>query len=415
MKQFLTILFISVSLFLKANEPTISNSETKILTKAELILADKDAKAAEDYIKKNLEKKYSAALDYSMAVYAVDYENTKAAKNHLNTALKKAEDFQRAMVLLAKLEFEAQNWEAAAKLFGKLIDSNYKNQLLAWKFLARSRYEQGQFIAAEAAFRQVLIRDVSHEPSQRALIVCLIEQNRLKEAKPLIKKMLDKKPKDAELWNLATAIEIESGNRDEALIKLVTAEKLGVDDSELKENLASLYFENELYDLSAKIFTDLSKAAKLSDKSRIQAIEAFISIQKIAVAEKLLISAKDSERVQLAKIQIKEAKGVDPAELKASYQKLLKQFPLSNRGLIRFAELLQREEDYVNAELYLKRAIRTKAQNREAMIQLAQVYVDQSLYEKAAAQLREALELKEDKAVRNYLKQIIAIEKIKKK
>jgi lipopolysaccharide biosynthesis regulator YciM len=411
MKRLFTALLLLSAVISKADEPSISNSESKILVKAQLISTEKGAKAAEEHIKKNLDEKYSAALDYSMAVYAMDYENSKVAKVHLQNALKKAPNFQRAMLLLAKLEYEAEKWDDAAKWFAKLIDSNYKNPVLAWKFLARSRYEQEQFIAAEAAFRQVLIRDVNDEPSQRALIVCLIEQNRLKEAKPLITKMLEKKPKDAELWNLAASIEIDTGNRNEALVKLATAEKLGVDAAELKKNLASLYFENELYDLSAGIFIELSRIKKLSEKSRIQAVEAFISINKIDIAEKLLTTAAHSERVQLAKIKILESKHTDFTTLKTSYEKLLKSYPLSDQGLLKFAQLLQREQDFVNAELYLKRAIRVKEKNRQAMIQLAQVYVDQEQYAKAISQLRTVLDLKEDKAVRNYLNQVILISK----
>ncbi len=391
-KLLLTVLMLTGAAF--AVEPKVSTAENLALIEAQKLALNSTQQAVE-LLKKNQNDKSSAAIDYAIAIYQVKRQKNAEALAELKKALKKEPNFHRAKLTLAKIHFDAGNWTEASAALTELIDSDYANKTVLWKLQAFSLYEQQRYNLAEVAFKNALLRKDDPE-LWRGLLSTLLDLGKHAEARPILKKMLNKNPKDKELWSLSAAIELAEDNDRAAMVKLATAHKLDACDNATKLTLASLYFNAELYELAAKIYLQVPTKELKNESKIVEAVRAFTSIDKKEIAQKLLSRCKKKTvNYYVAAIGLNE-------QTEKLLQEAMKKYPTAPEILILQADFLVTKKSFTEAELLLKRL--TRVGNKAlALEKLGHLKVSEEKYRTSIDYFAQSLQLKENKQLASYV------------
>jgi len=405
MRIFLVVMVLGVIGHVFANEPTVSKEESLVLSKA-AILGEKTPSQAISLIKSGNSAKSSAALDYALAVYLLKIDKMKEAELKLKTALKKAPTFTRARLSLVQIYINQLAYSSALQQLNLLLDQEKSPSQKVLNLMGYCHQMLKHYPAAEQAYKMSLVRDSSNLMANRGLVQILIEQNRFKEAKLIVERLLIDDELNPELWNLLVSITFEEEGNQQALIKLLTAEKLGVKDETISVSIASLFFQEKLYHLSARYYLKLLNKNSLSPEKNLEAIKAFLSISDFKVAAKLLEGSLDYNEKQqelhhylYCRLLLGQGKLVEASrELKA----YIERNPVDVEALVVYADLLRGQGEVDEALFLLKRAERIEPENRQVYSSLTQCYIDQKEYEQAIQVLQRSLQLHEDPSIRRF-------------
>ncbi len=410
-KSFVISLVLIGSMLLSAepSEPKVSSAEARLLRSAEALAETGDDAKALAMIENSLTETSSAAIYYSAAVYAMEKEDNETAEKFLHDSLRRMPKFYRARLTLGQVLLEREKFPEAVKQFTWLVDSDYENKALVWKMLGYCLMQAKHWQAAETAYREALVRNPADDEVRRALLHVLLAGEKSAELRPMLNEMLAEKINDKELWQLAVAVEYLDGRQDKALRKLLMADFAGATDKAMLLSLASQLFENELYKDAASIYKRLMKDYNLETKVALQAAEAFMSVEDLGTAEKLLHGEKRFENAQEKWLLLKARLLRMQGKLKQAvifYEKLLKSFPLCGDGLMDYAELNRDIGESSKAYDLLRRASLMEKYSRRSFIGMGQLLVDKKEYKKAVYFLEKAQKVRFDKNVERYLSSV---------
>ena len=405
MKVLFSVLFLGFMVNVFAFEPTVSKKESLLLSKAAL-KGKISAQKAIRLIESGSSEKSSAALDYAAAVYLLKIDKTEEAIAKFEIALKKEPLFTRARFSLVRLNIDQLNYASALKQLNLLLDQKSEDSGKILNLIGYCHQMQKHYLAAEQAYKMTLVRDATNLTANRGLVQTLIEQSRFKEAKLILEDLLLADPKNPDLWNLLVTVILEAEGNKKALVKLLTAEKLGVIDESIPVTIASLFFQEQLYSLSARYYLDLMGEGHLSAEKTLEAIKAFLSINQFTVAEKLITNKSGYNKAQLNLRQFLYGRLLIGQRKRDEASQLFKVYtadnPVQVDALLIYADLLHKRGNSVEAEYFLKRAERLEPTNQKVYLSLTQLFIDNGNYDKAIKVLARSLNYKENESIRKF-------------
>jgi tetratricopeptide (TPR) repeat protein len=406
MRRWIVIACFGMVSFIMAVEPEVTTKEYQLLADAAR-LDEKSPKLAADFLAKNWSKECSAAIDYALAVYCLKFGDAEVAKARLLSSLEKFPGFSRASVSLARLEIDCKNYVVALNYLFDVVEHSDHFRPNVWCLIGYCHQMMNNYNAAEQAFVRVVVRNPDGKVANRGLLQALIDQGEFYQANQLAERLVRSDPSDVDLWRLQVMAALDANDKGRALVKLLTAEQLGVVCDSFQVSLASLFFQERLYELSAERYLLLQKRGVLSAKESLEAIESFLSVGEFATAEKLLMAScsYSHEQEQLHGFLFCQLLGGQErwGEASRELQSFIEHYPIDVNALVEYGHVLSKLGKLKQAVDVLKRVERIQPDHPHLYLSLAQVYIAQEDYQHAVLALEQALKQKENRSVRRFL------------
>ena len=391
-------------------EPQVSQAEAALLARAEAI--SNRVSAAEMLLKKAAHGG-SPALDFAAGNFFFQAGKSDEAEAAYRQALKKLPTFRRAANNLARLYLQEESPAEAQKVCQAVVERGIADSetllLLGHSLLMQSRY-----IAAETAFRQVLMLNTESLAARQGLAKCLLAQDRYKEARSLLKSVLTDHPQYAEFWNLLANLEIELKNNPAAISALESARLLGCITLSMRLLLGDLYLDGGQSAAAVAAYTAAMREGATDMHHLLRAADALTRMGDAARAEQLLAKIEKvpgfdggSPEYLAVKAALAALQGA-PDEAAKLYRQILAEDPLNGGILLKLGGLLDEQGAIEEAALCYERAARCEgdAVKADALVGLAQQSARQGDYTKAVSLLEQAQKIRPRENVARYLRQV---------
>ncbi len=403
------VLAISCSggVFATQNEPTVSKLEAQLLEKA-IAISEMDLSAALALLRAETGPKASAALDFAIGNFYLQQEKFTEAEEAYWAAIEKLPDFVNARKNLGRVYLLSGEPDKAIDIYQKLVVDGFSDGDV-FQLLGHGLATQQRFVAAEGAYRQVLLRDADNRDARLGLAKCLLEQERYKESRALLQSLLADDPQQEAIWSLLANVQIALDNNEGAIIALETAQRLGCCNANELGLLGDLYMNARQTSQAVRCY-ETALAAGWNDPQRIiRALDGFIQLEDVDNAERLLGNIASSPDLELEYLRLRSEllalKGDQKQALKL-YQILIERDPLNGNALLRLGDISRQLDETGGAELAYERAQRIDGFQVDALIRRAQLAVDQDQFETAVELLEAAQTIRAQPHVERYLEQV---------
>ena len=392
-------------------EPTVTEKEAKLLENAVTLATTTNTAQAIALLDTKARPKASAALDFAIGNFYFQSENYKAATEAYRHAITKLPTFRNARRNLGRVHLLMGQEKEAIHVYQALVEEGLgdADTLL---LLGHGLIGQSHYVSAENAYRQLLLLKPTSLDAQQGLVKCLLQQERYREARSLLKNILSTTPTHAELWSLLANVNMALDNMDNAICALETARRLELIDGAMLSRLGDLYL-NRHQPTEAITHYEAALAAGWNQPHHLlRAVEGFIQLGDAPEAKRML------ERMgpPSAETELTEEWLRLNAELAAlegrytvaieQYRKLISQNPLHGHALLKLGDLLMQAGDPGGAELAYERAGRLEGMRAEALVRRAQLAVQRNQFTQAVTLLEGAQALTPQDHVARYLKQV---------
>ena len=398
---------------LNSNEPKGNHAEAELLEQAAEMAETAPLKAVK-MLEPHTDPEISPAIDFALAIYAVQSDNLALAEESLRTALDKLPVFHRARLQLARILIQNEEYKPAAAELRQLLYTDFPEKTELWLLLALTYTAEDHYTAAETAARQALIHDPDNRDAKLGIIRALANQGRIEAAESLIAELMAQQPGEKQLWHALAQASLKNDNPLEAMVLLECMRRLEFADLSALTTLGDLYLARQIPHLAIDLYQEILPLHNAPLERIIAAAQALLEMQEIEEARKLIRALeKDHGRLtgeQVAKLKILRARlfwNTGAAERAALvYQKVLEADPLHGEALLRLGEIHLREESFSDAELFFQRATRLDDYRPQALVGLARIQLQQGQYGQAIALLEESLAAEDNPQVKDFLDQI---------
>lgn len=380
-------------------EATFSDSEARVLAKIQPLLEKQQYAKTLKQLKANQPTESSAAYDFLLGQLAFSQQDTRTAETYFLSALKKQPYFVRAHDNLGILYLQKNQYQKAKHHLTQSISLGGANGRL-YGYLGYIHLQSENYQGATAAYQQAALLDPEDKSWQQGLLQSYVASGANSQAKSMLEPMLEKSPTDAQLWLLRANIALSEGNTIESISSLEVAYRLGKKQSTAWQ-LADLYLQQEQFSLASYYY--LSQPAEIAKNyQRLdRAIQYLLSIDELNIAKKLIVAAS-KQHLKLSanasgKLYTRAGQlALKQGQLKTAtinLNKALKRSPVNGEALLALAEVKAEQGNDSDAELLLIRAAGNSEYRQKALLQHAQLALNQSRYSKALSLLEQAKQL----------------------
>lgn len=394
-------------------EPEVTAAEAALLEKA-AEMAPESASQAALMLRRASDAESSPALDFSAAVYAAQSNDLNSAIQSLETALDKMPHFHRARFYLGQVLMRHGSYERAARELRKLLNTAFAQNTELWNTLANLYATENQHDAAETAARQALLRDPDNRRAKLTIIRALVAQGRVAETKSLIKELLAKNPREAQLWRSLAQASLKEDEHTEALIMLECSKRLGLATTDTLASLGDLYLQEQIPDPAADIYLNLASRENAPVKRVLRGANALIQTNQLDQARRLVKAMQNRKGAlnneELSELRITAARlhwtAGDKNAAAEAYRQVVRDNPLEGEAIMRLAEFQLKANNLMKAENLFRRASRLEKFRARAFIGLARVYLARREYKKAVKSLENSLAVDKNSQVEAFLKEV---------
>ncbi len=394
-------------------EPTVSAKEAGILADAAVVGATNATEAVALLRKRDLSKA-SAALDFAVGNFQFQTNLLAEAEVSYQDAITKLPTFRNARKNLGRVYLLGGQEAKAVTVCQALVEEGLADADV-FLLLGHGLALQLHWVPAETAYRQALLLKTDSDDARSGLARCLVQQERYREARSLLRTMLESVPAREELWSLLANVNIALDESDDAIRALETARRLGCCSHSMLGLLGDLYLNAERAADAVASYEEAGMAGWRDHSRMLRAVEGLIMINEAAGAAAILDSLKGDARILADPVlELKQMRlEAELAALQGNtetavtlFRVLIERDPLNGKALLRQGELLQEQGDLGGAELSYERAGRLEGVQVDALVKRAQLAVQRERFD-AAVNLLEAAEAIESRPnVARYLTQV---------
>ena len=391
-------------------EPTVSAKEAELLTEATALATTDTTKAIAVLDTKALPKA-SAAIDFAIGNFYFQAENLEAAAEAYRQAITKLPTFRNARKNLGRAHLLMGNASDAIRIYQALVEEGLGDSD-ALLLLGHGLSSQSHYVPAENAYRQVLLLKPNSLDAQQGLVKCLLQQERYREARSLLKTILSATPKHAELWSLLANVNMALDNIEAAICALETARRLDLADGAMLGLLGDLYLNLQQPSEAITHYEAAIAAGWDQPHHLLRAAEGFIQLADPSGANRMLArigqdqhETKNSQAWLRLTAELAALEGQTAVAIE-QYRKLITLNPLHGNALLKLGDLLMQQGDLGGAELAYERAERTEGMRAKALLRRAQLEVQRNQFSKAVTLLEGAQTLDPQNHVARYLEQV---------
>lgn len=327
-------------------------------------------------------------------------------------AVAQMSNFRRAWQNLALAQMRNTQFEAARDAFVRVISLG-GTSAQTYGFLGMMHAQTGDYVAAESAFRMVMMMQPEVERWRMMLAQALFQQGRFGDGASLAGVLLQKNPNRADLWLLQANAFVGMNEPAKAAANLEIVHQLGASTYDSLSLLGNIYFNDESFDLAvdaylraAAIGKDKDHKPMLDVANRLAARSAYTESRRLVDGIESTYGEQldQSARVSLRKLQARLAVAAGATEEQvALLQKIVEDDPLDGDALIQLARHYQQAGDLQAAILRYQQAAQNEQFGAEARVLHAQLLIADNRFSDALPLLRQAQSVKRREDVQKLI------------
>jgi|GEM_PF-480604 len=411
--------------------PSITSEEEEIMKTANGFGENRSAEAIR-FIERSLTPESSAALNYYLgALYMKEDASDKALKQ-FQLALQKHPQFQAVYKYMGFIHLQNENWERAAYFLNKNIEfGDYDAR--TYGLLGMVYLRQDKIVESETAYKKAIIADPTNLDWYKGLASTLIRQEKNLELVPLFEEMIAMQPEKVDflLLQANSFIALEKPLNAAANYEIVRRMDQATSDS--MSLLGDIYLNENQIEMATEAYVE-SIALDSKPETASKGDNVKRSIQSCGV---LIQRGFWDEGEQLIRTvrkyyndQLEEKQDLDLLRLEARIaiargdtqrsinilEQVVERDPEDGQNLLLLAQThltmamekaSENGEDYADIEVarsYYERAIKIEDDDfrYRALVQYAQMLVQNKLYCDAVPLLQAALDINYSENVQEY-------------
>lgn len=396
-------------------EPRMSPDEITALQKL-VPLMGTDLPKAEAALKKLIEPKSSATLDFNLGLIQAQQEKTAEAIETLERATKKFPSFRRAWQHLGALQLRSGDTDAAIRSYTKMIELG-GGDAASYGLLGIAYFSKQDYQPAESAYRQALLLQPEYSQWRLGLVGCVLRQGKFDDAAALLDALIARAPGNAEYWLLQAEAHIGRKQPLRAAEYLEIVDRLGASTAESLRRLGNIYVTESLPDLAARAYgRALERDLKQPPARVIQDVEALAARGGATQARDLAArvraaygeSMPDDDRKRLLKLQARLAMehGDGDEQTAAVLEEVIRIDPLDGDALLLLGRYHAARRAHDQAIFYFERAASLEAFEARAKVHHAKSLLDLDRAAEALPLLRRAQEIKPREDMARWIEQV---------
>ncbi|MGH9749013.1 MAG: tetratricopeptide repeat protein, partial [Candidatus Polarisedimenticolia bacterium] len=362
-------------------EPRLPPLERDLLQRILPLMSPNPAEAIR-LLESGMKKDASASLDFTLGNLYFQQGNMEKAAERYRIAVAKFPNFRRAHRNLGLVEVrEGRNIEAT-RSFARTLELGGGDAIL-YGLLGYSYTAQGDFLAAEAAYRSALLLQPGNDEWRLGLARCIFKQQKHQEAAALLDVLLERHPDRAEFWLLQANAFIALKQPLRAAENLEVVRRLGKATADSQYLLGDIYVNEGLMDLAAAAYAAALEIDPAQPAGRpLRSAEALVARGAMAPGRSLAARIRETLGDRLteeekrstlrleARIAVAEGNGGDAVRL---LEEVTAADPLDGEALMLLADHYARSGDPDRALLYFERAANLETFEAPAKVRQAQI------------------------------------------
>ena len=401
--------------FLSGAEPQVGAGELEVLREV-IEVMKVDPRAAAAMLAPQAGAQSSAALDFVLANLQFQNGDLEGARKHYQSALEKFPDFRRAHKNLGLLLVQKGEYGPALVHLSEAVelgDRDGRNYgLMGYCYINRENY-----LAAEEAYRNAILQQPDTRDWKLGLARSLLAMEKYPEAAALFGSLIDVDPDDSTAWLGQANAFIGLEKPMAAAVNLEAVRMLGKAQPSSLVLLGDVYMNAGMYELAlgpyreviesdrdGTRFTTAERAAELLVRTR-----AFDEAgQMLAAIKKRYGKQLDSDQeLELLTLEARVARAQGrEAEAAALLASIVSRDGTRGDALLELAAYHRSRGDTERALLMVERAEKLDEFEYPARLEHAQILVAEKDYRAAANQLRQALQIRSEPRVEQFLARV---------
>ena len=341
-------------------------------------------------------RRRSPALILLMAQIYIAVGRYEDAEVALLASIEQLPQFVRAHQTLGMLYMQLERYQEALVHLGLAASFGGINAELSG-YLGYANQVLENYWGAVGAYQQALMFDPDNLQWQQGLLYSLIQSRQLDSALALVDELLVHYETDSVLWLYRAQLALRQEENEVALTSLEMALRLGDTSLTNMNTCAQLHIQFGSVSRAIELFS-VSLEAGLDYVFINQTLSALINQGRWSAAEALISEVKlnqerlsDTEKSQLlsseASVAIANNRGGEAREV---LEQSIALNPNNAQAILQLADVYAQEKLYIQAELMYERATAFDSTRGNALLNHAQLAIDQSDYATALNLLREA-------------------------
>ena len=364
----------------------------------------------------------TAGVDFLIGNLYLQGNNLVQAEQAYRSAVKKHPSFMRAWKNLALIYATRGDYPKALEPLSKAISlgdvSGKSYGLMGVAYMQKQDY-----VGAESAFRYALMMEPESKDWKLNLFQTMLYQERWEEANALLKPLIEEDPNNEDYWLYQANVYLGLNKQLEAAEVLEIKDRMrsgsSSSDAQSLERLATIYFNNQLYDVAYNVYQRAVKSAGANFDALFNSTSALAAVGKFEESLDLIsqlrnrfksaISDDNQKRLDLLVLEARCLRSLGKRDDAAKIlEKIVVEDPMNGRALI---ELGLYYKDLDTPDLQKAISMFEHAENvtefaPDAYIEHAKVLVQLRNYREAAYKLRRAQDLRYSENVQGYLERV---------
>ena len=395
---------------LSGYEPDISEAEKARLRELIKIIRQRPLDAIKE-LASQINSNDSAAFDFILANLYFQEGQLKEAEQYYQSAVKKYPAFRRAYKNLGLVQIQSNDFVSAIESLSKSMELGLVDGR-AYGLLGYSYLTEGDYLPAEAAYRQAILMQPDVLDWKLGLARCLLEMEDFKGAVSIFNTLILEDPANADYWVLQSNAYIAMDQSMRAASNLEVVERLGKARFDSLSLLGDIYMNHSMPELALNAYLKASKMALASDLDiLIKSANALTQTANFKEALTIINQIRDRfndsidehQDLKLLTYEAKIARYNGEADKAAAILiKIIERDLLNGEALIELANYYADQGQVPEAYTRFEQAQKINEYERPALIAHAQVLVENKRYLKAVSLLNRALEIESNPLIENY-------------
>lgn len=357
----------------------------------------------------------SAAFDFILANLYFQEGQLEQAETFYNSAIKKYPSFRRAYKNLGLVNVQKADFKSAIKSLSKSMELGLVDGR-AYGLLGYSYLTEGYYFPAEAAYRQAILMQPEVLDWKLGLARCLLEMEQYEDAIAIFDTLILNDPDNADYWVLQGNAFLGLNDSMRAASNLEIVDRLGSAKLETLSLLGDIYMNNTMPELALSAYLRASELATESDLAvLIKSANALTQTANFEEAKTIITSIRnrfndsvsDDQDLKLLTFEAKIARNDGDNDKAADLLvKIIERDVLNGEALIELANYYVDQGKLPEAFTRFEQAQNISQYERAALIAHAQALVKNKQYKKAISLLDRALTLKSDNTIKDYKERV---------
>ena len=362
-----------------------------------------------------VKKDDSAAFDFILANLYFQEGQLDQAETFYNSAIKKYPSFRRAYKNLGLVHVQKSDFKAAIKSLSKSMELGLVDGR-AYGLLGYSYLTEGFYFPAEAAYRQAILMQPEILDWKLGLARCFLEMEQFEDAIAIFDTLILTDPDNEDYWILQANAFLGLNESMRAASNLEIVDRLGSAKLETLSLLGDIYMNNTMPKLALRAYLKGTELATENDLTvLIKSANALTQTANFEQAKTLITSIRnrfndsisDEQDLKLLTFEAKIARNNGDNETAADLLvKIIERDVLNGEALIELANYYVDQGKLPEAYTRYEQAQNISQYERAALIAHAQALVKNKQYIEAIPLLDRALTLKSDNTIKDYKQRV---------